>query len=81
MGAAFGLDLRTGFVFWLFIGSPLRYNLGVLKRLWLACSLLWAVLFLATAESSNGFTIFMAFGPAIVVALLWRAGRWVASGR
>ena len=53
------------------------------QRLWVVLSIIWAgLIFLAgNGDAPIEKMVALAFGPAIVVAVLWRAGRWVGSGR
>jgi hypothetical protein len=53
------------------------------KRLWVVLSIIWAGLIFAAGNGDAPMEkmVAIAFGPAIVVAVLWRAGRWVGTGR
>lgn len=66
--------------------AEIRYNGGVLKRLWIVVSVAWAAVFLCNAATRPrgpedlDIVLGLIF-PFLIVPLLWRAVQFVKAGR
>ena len=68
------------------VNKPMEcYRRGMVKRGWLVFSAVWAAAFLANGATKAGgiqdFDLFLASLPFVVGWSLWRALRYVISGR